>query len=404
MIGEFQNQHHFSGSIVATLQDQATAASVSCSLETKNTPSIALYIQAMERLLIVVQDLSLARTIERIMEIVRVAARELTASDGACFVLQDKGYCYYADEDAIAPLWKGQRFPMDACISGWTMMNRIPAVIANISEDMRIPWLAYEPTFIQSLVMVPIRTLDPIGAIGIYWAAQHDPLVQEIKILQALADTTAVAMENVQVYSELDRRVRHRTLQLQCINQKLTQEIQERRAAEETVQQLSITDQLTGLYNRRGFFLLAEQQLKLINRLDTTFNILFIDLDGLKHINDRQGHEMGDLAIRAAAQILRDTFRESDILARLGGDEFAVLAPGNPDDWGKLRERLLSHTAQFNQREDSLFKLSMSVGSHPYQPGQMQSLESLIALADIQMYEQKRLKQAQGLPLAEIIG
>jgi hypothetical protein len=82
------------------------------------------YVRAMEHLLVVVQDLSLARSLEQIMEIVRVAARELTEADGASFVLRDNGYCYYADEDAIAPLWKGQRFPMNICIGGWAMLNR----------------------------------------------------------------------------------------------------------------------------------------------------------------------------------------------------------------------------------------------------------------------------------------
>ncbi|MEP0949728.1 MULTISPECIES: GAF domain-containing protein [Cyanophyceae] len=101
------------------------------------------------------------------------------------------------------------------------MRHRVPAVIANVSQDQRIPWLAYEPTFVQSLVMVPIRTLNPIGAIGTYWAAQQEPAPQDVKVLQALADTTAVAIEKVQVYSELEHRVEQRTIQLQITNQKL---------------------------------------------------------------------------------------------------------------------------------------------------------------------------------------
>ncbi|WP_347279983.1 diguanylate cyclase [Leptolyngbya sp. FACHB-60] len=347
----------------------------------------------MERLLIVVQELSLAKTLERIMEIVRVAARELTRSDGACFMLKEGDCCYYADEDAIAPLWKGKRFPMDVCIGGWTMRHRVPAVIANVSQDQRIPWLAYEPTFIQSLVMVPIRTLNPIGAIGTYWAAQQEPAAQDVKVLQALADTTAVAIENVQVHSELEHRVEQRTIQLQITNQKLALEIQERRSAEEAVRLLSLTDELTGLHNRRGFFLLAEQQLKLSTRLKTAFSVLFIDLDGLKQINDLQGHETGDVALWAAANVLKRTFRESDLVARLGGDEFAVLAPGNPEEWDRLQHRLQDGIDQFNQRQEAPFQLSMSVGSYTYETGETRSLEDILALADQQMYEQKRLKR-----------
>lgn len=378
---------------MASLQDHAQAALLSCFLDPSDTPGIAQYIQAMEQLLIVVQELSLARSLERVMEIVRSAARELTDSDGACFVLKDNEYCYYADEDAIAPLWKGQRFPMDACIGGWTMRNGTPAVIANVCQDERIPWLAYEPTFIQSLVMVPIRTMDPIGAIGTYWATQREPLPQETKVLQALADITAVAMENVQVYSELEQRVNSRTAELQYTNRRLAAEIEERQAAEEAVRRLSLTDELTKLHNRRGFFLLAEQQIKLSRRLGTAFNVLFVDLDGLKGINDLQGHEVGDAAIRAAAAVLKDTFRESDILARLGGDEFVVLAPGTPADWDRLLKRLQFRVKQFNRWKNAPFVLSMSVGGHPYYPDETKSLEEILALADSQMYEQKRRKR-----------
>ena len=103
-------------------------------------------------------------------------------------------------------------------------------------------------------------------------------------------------------------------------NQRLEQEIQERLKAEAEVRQLSLTDELTGLYNRRGFFLLAEQQLKIARRTQTPCCVLFADLDGLKKINDTIGHELGDRAIVDAAQILKETFRDADIVARLGGD------------------------------------------------------------------------------------
>lgn len=176
---------------------------------------------AMERLVAVVQELSLARHLDAVMAIVRRSARELTGADGATFVLRDGDHCYYADEDAISPLWKGQRFPLDACISGWVMENRRQAVIEDIYADPRIPHDAYRPTFVKSLVMVPIRTLAPVGAIGNYWARHHRPTAQQVRLLQALADTTAVAMENVNVYSELERRVADRTTQLQATNKEL---------------------------------------------------------------------------------------------------------------------------------------------------------------------------------------
>jgi signal transduction histidine kinase len=183
-------------------------------------PSSA-YIQAMEHLISVVQELSLARDLESVMRVVRRAARELTGADGATFVLLDGGFCHYADEDAIAPLWKGKRFPMQTCISGWVMQNGRTAVIEDIYDDPRIPADAYRPTFVKSLVMVPIRTLHPVGAIGTYWAKRRRPRAEEVRILEALANSASVAMENVQLYAGLEQKVAERTARLQLLNEEL---------------------------------------------------------------------------------------------------------------------------------------------------------------------------------------
>lgn len=154
-------------------------------------------------LIAVVQRLSLARSLPEIQAIVRRAARRLTGADGATFILRDGDRCFYADEDAISSLWKGQRFPMHACVSGWVMTQRRPVVIEDIFKHPRIPQDLYRPTFVRSMAMVPIRRADPLGAIGNYWATRHRAGEQEVELLQALADSTAVAMENVRFYSEL---------------------------------------------------------------------------------------------------------------------------------------------------------------------------------------------------------
>lgn len=168
-----------------------------------------------------VQELSLARDLPAVMNIVRTAARKLTGADGATFVLREGDLCYYADEDAISPLWKGSRFPITACISGWVMLNKKPAVIEDIYADFRVPADAYRPTFVNSLVMVPIRTVDPIGAIGNYWEHNIRPSKEQVWLLQSLADVTAVTMENIKVYEELEQRVMDRTQQLQALNREL---------------------------------------------------------------------------------------------------------------------------------------------------------------------------------------
>lgn len=154
-------------------------------------------LQVMEQLLKVVQELSATHNLQAVMDIVRHSVRELTGSDGATFVLRDGDFCYYAEEDAITPLWKGLRFPMEICISGWVMNNRQPTVIEDIYEDNRIPIDAYRKTFVRSLAMVPIKTKEPIGAIGCYWSKILKPTAEQIRVLQVMADTAAIAMDNI---------------------------------------------------------------------------------------------------------------------------------------------------------------------------------------------------------------
>lgn len=150
-----------------------------------------------------IHRLSMARGLDEIMETVRRGARHLTGADGVSFVLRDDGKCFYADEDAIAPLWKGQRFPMSACISGWAMLHREPVVIEDIYADSRIPHDAYRRTFVKSLVMVPVRQEDPVAAIGAYWASRRRPDPAEVDLLMTIANGAAVAMTNVALYSSL---------------------------------------------------------------------------------------------------------------------------------------------------------------------------------------------------------
>ena len=142
-------------------------------------------------------DLNSADSISRVGEIVRSAARRLAGADGATFVLRDRDFCFYADEDAIGPLWKGQRFPIRECISGWAMLHKEAVRIPDISVDERIPLAAYRPTFVRSLVMVPIRAADPLGAIGAYWARVGIANQESINVLERLATATGHAIDRI---------------------------------------------------------------------------------------------------------------------------------------------------------------------------------------------------------------
>ena len=189
------------------------------------------FVHAMEKLIVTIQSLSLARSLDDIVAIVCKKARELTGADGATFVLRDGNFCYYVDEDAIATLWKGKRFPMETCISGWVMLNHKPAIIKDIYADPRIPAAAYRPTFVKSLVMVPIRTKSPVGAIGNYWSRMYQPSENQVKLLQALADSTSIAMENVQRYTDLNKHLEAKTQteeQYRLLAEKLQESLSEK--------------------------------------------------------------------------------------------------------------------------------------------------------------------------------
>jgi hypothetical protein len=175
----------------------------------------------LQLLIDVIKDLSIASGLEEIMKIVRTAARKMVNADGSTFVMLDGEYCYYADEDTISPLWKGQRFPLNSCISGWAMINKQPVRIEDIYSDPRIPIEAYRSTFVKSLAMVPIRISDPIGAIGAYWSINYVPSETDLQLLQTLADATARAVENIQLMEGLENMVNIRTSQLEAANKEL---------------------------------------------------------------------------------------------------------------------------------------------------------------------------------------
>jgi diguanylate cyclase (GGDEF)-like protein/PAS domain S-box-containing protein len=169
------------------------------------------------------------------------------------------------------------------------------------------------------------------------------------------------------------------------------EDITERKLLEEKVQTISIRDELTGLYNRRGFFTLAEQQLRLALKTKERHTLFFAELDHTKQINDALGHKEGDLALVGVARILKDTFQESDIMGRIGGDEFAILASGRRDS-NRLAGRLQANVEKFNERDGHSWPLSLSVGVAPCEPEEFSSLEALISQADCVMYEQKQKK------------
>ena len=142
----------------------------------------------------VLDDILVSQNVQRIARVAACGARELLKADGITFVIREDDLCHYFDEEAISPLWKGLRFPMKSCISGWVMEHHTPVIIPDIRLDERIPQDAYRPTFVRSLAMVPIRNHVVVGAIGAYWATEHVATRREIGMLVAISSTTAAVL------------------------------------------------------------------------------------------------------------------------------------------------------------------------------------------------------------------
>lgn len=168
-----------------------------------------------------IEALSATRTLAEVADVVRKAARRISGADGVAFVLRDNEQCWYFDEDAIGPLWKGKRFPLTACISGWAMLNRQTVVISDIYLDDRIPHDAYRPTFVKSLVMTPVRMEDPVAAIGAYWAESHTPSPETVQKLQVIARATASALESGRLHDSLVDARHHGTFLLQELDHRV---------------------------------------------------------------------------------------------------------------------------------------------------------------------------------------
>jgi diguanylate cyclase (GGDEF)-like protein len=165
------------------------------------------------------------------------------------------------------------------------------------------------------------------------------------------------------------------------------------KSMEDEIHDLSLRDELTGLYNLRGFHLLGEQALRLAQRSRVPFSVLFIDLDNLKQINDLHGHSVGSACLAETGTLLQATFRETDVLGRIGGDEFAVAGQFTHAAIAVATKRLREASALRNSQSGCRFTLSLSIGHVTSEPDAPEPLDALLSKADRAMYEEKRRKK-----------
>lgn len=198
-------------------------------------------------------------------------------------------------------------------------------------------------------------------------------------------DTIKEGIQDYLVKGEFDHKLLWRSINYAIERHKLLKILREH----------AIYDQLTGLYNRRGFFNFLDQQVKLSNRNKNEFFLVFADLDGLKLVNDTMGHTVGDDALVCASNILKEVFRESDTIARIGGDEFAIIITGSKEigNIKSIGNRLEDAVNNLNEEAENPFKLSISIGISKYDPIHPITEDKLIAKADKKMYYMKKQRK-----------
>jgi diguanylate cyclase (GGDEF)-like protein/PAS domain S-box-containing protein len=277
-----------------------------------------------------------------------------------------------------------------------------------VSEQISFPYYVDqfdepppEPTPVQGLTGYVIRTGRPLLAppekidqlfresgVEVVGTSGKDWMGSPLKVKGRVIGVMAV-----QSYSEKTHFDQEDLNLLEFFSTQVAQVI-ERKRLEEEITNLSVTDELTGLYNRRGFNLLANQEMSLARRFKRNVLLYFCDVDNLKIINDTLGHAQGDMALKEMGDILKSTFREADILARFGGDEFVVLAPGaSPEAGNIITERIMSTLEKRNLKGERPYQLTFSLGIANFNPDCPCTVDELITQADKLMYQQKQARK-----------
>ena len=230
-----------------------------------------------------------------------------------------------------------------------------------------------------------------VAALAIAW--DHDPSPAQLdgckRTLSMILELAAAALGKIESRSSLERRVSNQSEQIATASETHAAELAQRDEATSEMHMLSLTDVLTGLYNRRGFFVQAEHMFRVSRRKRTKSAVVFADIDGLKLVNDELGHDNGDSVIRDAAIVFRQSFRDTDVVARLGGDEFVAYTLDDEQP-AVILDRIRANLHAFNLMQERQYTVSMSAGIVQCDRDSARTLSDYVLLADEQMYTHKR--------------
>jgi diguanylate cyclase (GGDEF)-like protein len=323
---------------------------------------------------------------QRYLGLMRTDLRHLLALAYRCAAAAHKGPCPIGAPDVLADLdtqWASYQglptFPGER--EGWGAVETEMRALREVLPD-RLPEGETSKALAQFESLIEALDVD-LGRLVQLNLTNEDLLSAEIQTDGSRIGLLALIMDGFGLLF---------AVAMGAVALRVVQRYTRRR--EETLSVLSLRDELTGLYNRRGLFRKAAEQIDGARRMQQRLLLVFADLDDLKQINDRLGHSAGDRALVETAALMRQTFRASDVLARLGGDEFVALSPAANDDLAdSVRQRLSENLGRRNARTTNDFELGISFGMAWYEPESSETLERLLKRADSAMYREKRQRR-----------
>ncbi|BAL25005.1 diguanylate cyclase [Azoarcus sp. KH32C] len=345
----------------------------------------------LRRLLALARDFLQASDLSNVLEMAGQAVSELLHSDGSLLLVLDGKEEYvseFGNRKGFGPVPDRSELLKHARRA---ITDRTPILLPEVAPNSGLRDGDLPSFGIASLIAYPFPPGKPLGALVSVWYRQghRKELAQLIPILRLLGEITGAALGNVGFRQSLEDRIVAKTEELAEAERMHAVELVRRDSIEEDIHRLAVTDVMTGLLNRRGFFLHAERSIKLARRQQVQSALIFIDIDRLKTVNDAHGHDVGDDLIKDTGQILQHCFRDADVVARIGGDEFAVFTIDTAQA-DVLRTRIQEGRADFVARGDRAYPISFSIGIVQCDPMCDLSLTEYLRQADQLMYEQKR--------------
>lgn len=348
---------------------------------------------ATSRLLVLARDLLQAADLTSVVELVGLAFQDLLVADEALLLLN-------LEDQEIDTAFDNAGFllPPDRAGQLYRQARQAMARQAPVVQPQLAVMPVTQPTVLagaeaQSSLAFPFPPFHAIGVLAARWnQEQHgSEILERMLVLQHLGELAGAALGSVELRLLLETQLSACQDQIVEAAREHAQELQRRDRLEEEIRRISDTDVLTGMLNRRGFFKQAEQGYKMAKRQGLPGILLFADIDGLKAVNDRFGHEVGDRLIQDCAWILRNSFRDSDIVARFGGDEFVAfsLDAAQPE---AILARIDANIASFRKHTPRPYLVSFSTGVVRCDPDTDLGLADYLGLADKAMYGQKRAR------------